>query len=91
MVSLGLRLYQRCFSDISPPAGTAERDRYCVWLNPEIDLMFVETSTRLEVVRAVAPLVRRMMITRECTDALFYYFDSEALAAFVNVSEVCCL
>jgi hypothetical protein len=82
-------LYQRCFSEISPAAATAERDRYYVWLNPETDTVFVRASTRLETLRPVAPLVRRLKITRECTDAVFYYFESEALAAFVNVREIC--
>lgn len=83
----GLGLYRRALSEISP-AGTAERDRYYVWLNPDIDTVFVEDSTRLETLRPVAPLIRRLMITRECTDAVFYYFESEALAAFVNVREI---
>lgn len=81
-------LYRRCFSEISPPAAAAERGRYYVWLRPEADTVFVRASTRLEALGAVAPLVRRLRIARECTDAVFYYFESEALAAFVNVREI---
>ena len=83
----GLRLYQRALSEISP-AGTAERDRYYVWLNPDIDMVSVEPNTRFETLKPVAPLIRRLTITRECTDSVFYYFESSALTAFVNVREI---
>ncbi|KAH6627935.1 hypothetical protein F5144DRAFT_577305 [Chaetomium tenue] len=83
----GLRLYQRALSEISP-VGTAERDRYFVWLNPNIDMVSIEPDTRLETLKPVAPLIRRLTITRECTDSVFYYFESSTLAAFVNVREI---
>ncbi|KAH6854544.1 hypothetical protein B0I37DRAFT_422131 [Chaetomium sp. MPI-CAGE-AT-0009] len=83
----GLRLYQQAFSEISP-AGTAERRLYYVWLNLEIDRVFVEATTRLESLEPVAPLIKRLKAMLYFQEVADDHLKFGGLAAFVNAREI---
>jgi hypothetical protein len=79
----GLGLYQQISLDLDE-ANTARR---YVWLNPDIDLIDIGT-TSLEHYVPIAQCFKRLKLRREAGDEYWYHFENETLPAFSNVEEI---
>ena len=79
------RLYQQAFSEIADSDGTGTR---YVWVNFDIDIIFLGRHGKFQDYKPVAPLVQRLKFERDMYDEDFAYFDLDDIFVFNNVKEI---
>ena len=77
-----LGLYQRAFSEL-----TKDETRY-VWLNLDIDTIFIGQHTRFKQYKPVAHLIQRLKFERDYSEDSFYYSEASDLPIFSNTREI---
>ncbi|KFY07988.1 hypothetical protein V492_06642 [Pseudogymnoascus sp. VKM F-4246] len=74
-------LYKKAFSEVG------SEPRY-VWVNLDIDMIFLGSNCHLTSFKAVAPSIKRLKFQRENHDEWWYHFESKNIRNFINAEEI---
>ncbi|OBT50751.1 hypothetical protein VE04_09273 [Pseudogymnoascus sp. 24MN13] len=76
-----LGLYKQAFSEVGA------EPRY-VWVNLDIDMIFLGSGCGLSCFKAAAPSIKRLKFQRENHVEYWYHFESRETLNFINVEEI---
>jgi hypothetical protein len=79
------RLYQQAFSEMADLDGAGTQ---YVWVNFDIDIIFIGCRGKFKDFKPVAPLIQRLKFERDLYDEDFAYFNFDDILIFVNVKEI---